>query len=156
MPDDATPATPAGRWVSTEEAARVLNLSPRTIRRHIDAGKLRGERADDSHAFRVWLDGEEEPAPDAAGETPPDAAEQGSDTAIPAIPGDALTWVLADHLADLTRQNQELTQRIEALASEAATYKERLRIFEEQAKALPAGEPAPVWRPWWKRLLGVE
>ena len=153
--DPASPESPpAGRWVSTEEAARLLGLSDRTIRRHITRGLLKGER-DGSHALRVWIEGDA-----AASEPPepgdePDAAPAAGQGSLPAVPMDAVTWALAEHLADLTRHNAELVNRIESLAAEAATYRERIRIYEDQEKALPAGEP-PVWRPWWKRLLGIE
>lgn len=147
---------PEGRWVSTDEAAGILGLSARTVRRRIDTGTLKGERVEHSHAFRVWIEGDAAAASAAGEEQPGDetTTEQGSDAiALPA--GDPIVWALSDHLADLTRQNAELTKRIEVLAAEAATYRERVRIYEEQARALPAGE-SPAWRPWWKRFLGIE
>ena len=45
----------SGRWVSTEDAARILGISVRTVRRRIDTGAIKGERVDGSHAYRVWM-----------------------------------------------------------------------------------------------------
>lgn len=160
------PKVTTGRWVSTAEAAHLLGLSDRTIRRHIEAGKLKGERGEGEHALRVWIEGAEtedgageptgEPtdAGGASAEAEAGATGQGSDQ-LPAVPSDAISWVLADHLTELTRANAELVKRIEQLAIENGGYKERIRVYEEQATALPAGD-VPPWRPWWKRLLGIE
>lgn len=160
---EPVPTESSGRWVSTEDAARILGVSVRTVRRRIDTGALKGERVDGSHAYRVWVDspeaGDTSAADDRArgGESAsaPDNASSAQDgEQLPTVPGDALSWVLADHLAELTRANAELVKRIEQLAAENGAYKERIRTLEAQAAALPAGEPVTVRRAWWQRLLG--
>ncbi|MGH2551365.1 MAG: hypothetical protein ACRDHN_18410, partial [Thermomicrobiales bacterium] len=57
-------------------------------------------------------------------------------------------YPLVDLIGELSRQNAEL-------AAAAALWQERARHLETQLAALPA-EISAAYRPWWKRLFGLE
>ncbi len=163
------PATD-GRWLNVKDAANLLNISERSVRRHVQRGRLQ-------HRFRermteVWIgtdtclteEDQPESAPDTLRAVPgrgmtvsgiatpaPDTVSAGPST--PAAPDIAVT-----ELANLLREERERTERIEqqvVQAREAATmWQERARNLEaqvEQLLALPAYEEEPVaGRRWWR------
>jgi hypothetical protein len=107
-------------WVTTDVAARAVRVSPRTIRRYIDQGKLeskpRGEgvrreclvSVDSLHALRASRPEEDE---------------------SPRIDREPL----ADSLADVLR---EMTARLELRAQEAAELRVRLELTERTQSTL--------------------
>jgi hypothetical protein len=108
-------------WVTTDVAARAVRVSPRTIRRYIDQGKLEGKlegegvrrewlvSVDSLHALRASRPEEEE--------SPRIDREQ----------------ALADSLADVLR---EMAARLELRAEEAAELRVRLELTERTQSTL--------------------
>jgi DNA repair exonuclease SbcCD ATPase subunit len=111
-------------WVTTEVAAKAVRVSPRTIRRYIDQGKLEAKTegegvrrewlvsVDSIHALRA-SGTYDAPAPDA------DRVEHAANP--------------ADSLADVLR---EMAARLERRAEEAAELRVRLEITERAQSTL--------------------
>ena len=173
-PQDASP-------LSLSVAAVRLGISPDAARKRLERGTLRGEKR--AGRWRVWLES------DAAASTVQDATSDRDRTAYAdRTPPDAASPIgditpLADLIANLSRENQEL-------AAAAALWQYRALRAEETIAALEAGpiaqdagdhapqdvisaplrddaavrasEPlklsadtlAPGWRRWWRRITG--
>lgn len=113
----------AHQWVSVGEAARRLNVSPSTIRRMIDAGKLEGTReiiGGDRDRFLVRFDAPETRQDDPPIESPDAPA---ATTEAPAV--------MVELLADLREMRQQ--QRDDA--STIADLRERVGRAESDAEA---------------------
>ncbi|MSQ33450.1 MAG: DNA-binding protein [Dehalococcoidia bacterium] len=153
---------------SVAEAAQVLGVSEKTIRRHIKAGRFsatlfngpRGpEYRIESLELRVASAGaallEEATAPgDTAGATADSfpAVGQAQELALAGLEG-AATALLADlqvQLAAKERRIEELQQEKVQMAGKVGVLLERARHLEEQLKLLPPPRPK---RSWWRRLL---
>lgn len=114
-------------WITTEVAARAVRVSPRTIRRYIEQGRLeakvQGEgvrrewlvSVDSLHALRATRTFEE-PSPD---------IDRAKDVAIAAA--------TAANIADVLR---EMAARLERRAEEAAELRVRLEITERAQSTL--------------------
>ena len=125
-------------WITTEVAARAVRVSPRTIRRYIEQGRLeakpQGEgvrrewlvSVDSLHALRATRTSEE-PSPDVG---------RGED---PAVPVDSIAAVLREMAARLERRAEdaaELRVRLELTERTQSTLEdERRRALEELAEA---------------------
>lgn len=119
-PNLADPSSESG-WVTTDVAAKAVRVSPRTIRRYIDQGKLeaklQGEgvrrewlvSVDSLHALRASRTNEED-IPDVS-------------------PGTGS----ADSLADVVR---DMAARLESRAEEAAELRVRLELTERAQSTL--------------------
>ena len=119
-PEDADLSSESG-WVTTDLAAKAVRVSPRTIRRYINQGKLeakpQGEgvrrewlvSVDSLHAFRASRTIEEE------------ASDVDRDVEF------------ADSIADVLR---EMSARLESRAEEAAELRVRLELTERAQSTL--------------------
>jgi hypothetical protein len=114
-------------WITTEVAARALRVSPRTIRRYIEQGRLKAKvhgegvrrewlvSVDSLHAMRATRTFEE-PSPD---------IDRAKDVATAAA--------TAANIADVLR---EMAARLERRAEEAAELRVRLEITERAQSTL--------------------
>lgn len=119
-PNLADPSSESG-WVTTDVAAKAVRVSPRTIRRYIDQGKLeaklQGEgvrrewlvSVDSLHALRASRTNEED------------------------IPDVSPGTESADSLADVVR---DMAARLESRAEEAAELRVRLELTERAQSTL--------------------
>jgi hypothetical protein len=119
-PADADPSGESG-WVATDVAARAVRVSPRTIRRYIDQGKLKAKQqgkgvrrewlvsVDSLHALRSSRTTEED---------------------VPEVEREAK---YADSIADVLR---EMSARLESRAEEAAELRVRLELTERAQSTL--------------------
>jgi hypothetical protein len=127
--DDATvhrkPNAPSG-WVSTQQAARALGISPRTVRWHIEHGNLEAitEGEGVKRSWLVSIDSLQDfrDARQTAGEmprsyrTPTESVDIASES-----PGDAI---------------RVLAERLEDAAARAAEYRVRLQLTEQAESTL--------------------
>jgi chromosome segregation ATPase len=119
-PEDADLSSESG-WVTTDVSAKAVRVSPRTIRRYIDQGKLeakpQGEgvrrewlvSVDSLHALRASRPIEED------------------------VPEEARSIDHADSIADVLR---EMSARLESRAEEAAELRVRLELTERAQSTL--------------------
>jgi hypothetical protein len=119
-PEDADLSSESG-WVTTDVAAKAVRVSPRTIRRYIDQGKLeakpQGEgvrrewlvSVDSLHALRASRPIEED------------------------VPEEVRSIDYADSIADVLR---EMSARLESRAEEAAELRIRLELTERAQSTL--------------------
>lgn len=157
---------------SVAEAAQVLGVSEKTIRRHIKAGRLaatlfNGPRGPEYRIESLELRepsagaalSEEATAPgDTAGvaadsvQDSSPAPSQAQELALAGLEG-AASALLADLQAQLAakeRRIEELQQEKMQMAGQVGVLLERARHLEEQLKLLPPPKPK---RSWWRRLL---
>jgi hypothetical protein len=136
-PDNADSFGKSG-WITTEVAARAVRVSPRTIRRYIDQGKLEA-RLQGEGVRREWLVSVDSLH-----------ALRASRTIEHDVPeGDRGHF--ADSLSDVLR---EMAARLESRAEEAAELRVRLELTEraqstledERQQALEALEEERRWR----------
>lgn len=131
-------------WVTTEVAARAVRVSPRTIRRYIEQGrleaKLQGEgvrrewlvSVDSLHALRATRTFDEHGPPT-------DRAEDAENPGV--VPADGIAKVLGEMAARLERRAEEaaeLRTRLELTEQGRSTLEERLteeRRRREEAEA---------------------
>ncbi len=150
-----------GRSVS--EAAEVLGISERTVRRRIKAGELRAFQMPTSQGYewRVQLDGvseqldgtpdkptdPQEPTEPRRSEFPDNGAVQ-----VDGMPDPDLQRAL--ELADqFQRQNVELAARVGYLQAKLEAAEQKILAL---APPVVDQEPERPRAPWWKRLLGLE
>jgi excisionase family DNA binding protein len=150
---------------SVLEAARLLGVSPTTVRRMVRAGTLRAERVlrPQGHTFVVLVPADSQPAAsssqqvsaEARTEVPP--AEQ-----FAAVAASILTPVLGPLIAELAASRQANERQADQLVSQAETIGElRAEIRALTASTVPqAVEPTtdiPLgrWRSWVPWLLGL-
>ena len=124
---DREPAAPSG-WVSTQQAARALGISPRTVRWHIEQGNLAAKPQGEG-VRRSWLVSIDSlqafrDTRQAVGEVPRGrrAFSEGADIAAEA-PGNAV---------------RELADRLAEEAARAAEYRVRLELTEQAASTVRA------------------
>jgi DNA-binding transcriptional MerR regulator len=111
-------------WVATDVAARALRVSPRTIRRYIDQGRLEA-KLEGEGVRREWLVSVDSIHALRATRTFEDMSprtDRASDADFP-----------ADSIADVLR---ELSARLERRAGEAAELRVRLEITERAQSTL--------------------
>jgi DNA-binding transcriptional MerR regulator len=124
---NAEPTAPSG-WVSTQQAARALGISPRTVRWHIEQGNL-AAKPEGEGVRRSWLISIDSlqalrDARQAAGDAPRGrrAPDEGAEIA-PASSGEAI---------------RVLAERLEEAAARAAEYRVRLELTEQAESTLRA------------------
>lgn len=152
-----TPAGEGGAWRTLAEAAVTLGLSERTIRRRIDAERIRAQQEDGR--LLVWL-----PAPAAAladrmpAETAPGGHLTDSADEAPARESqDAgiLAQLLREQIDGRLRAEQAAAmwqERARNLETENGRLQELLALPAHEEDSLPpvASEPHRHWWQWWK------
>jgi excisionase family DNA binding protein len=129
--------------LNINEAAKKLNVSTRTIRRHIKAGKIKAELIKGSFGdeYRIL----ELPAqfdPNAGDE------EDGKTLDIPIQSGSGVVQGI-----ELIRELQEKNL---ALAAQLGAAAERIRNLEGQLKLLaPPSSAKKVAEPWWRKFQSI-
>jgi excisionase family DNA binding protein len=129
-----------GHWLSLAEAAAVLGVSVRTLRRRVTSGEIQRRRTDGRVLFFV-----------------PWAATVATDavTVAQTMAEEAATMHPA--VTALERALAAERERASQAEQAAAMYQERARGLEQEVErlsaqlALPAPAPAPAPRPWWQR-----
>jgi hypothetical protein len=123
----AEPTAPSG-WVSTQQAARALGISPRTVRWHIEQGNLEA-KPEGEGVRRSWLVSIDSlqafrDTRQAAGDVPRGrrAPAEGAEIA-PESSGEAI---------------RVLAERLEGAAARAAEYRVRLELTEQAESTLRA------------------
>ena len=119
-PDDADTSGESG-WITTEVAARAVRVSPRTIRRYIDRGKLEAKPQGEG-VRREWLVSVDSLH-----------ALRASRTVEQDVPESDRGGELADSIADVLR---EMAARLESRAEEAAELRVRLELTERAQSTL--------------------
>lgn len=121
------PTAPSG-WVTTQQAAKALGISPRTVRWHIEQGNLEA-KPEGGGVKRIWLVSIDSlqafrDARQAAEAVPRDyhAPAEGMDIAAD-MPGNAI---------------RVLAERLEDAAARAAEYRVRLELTEQAASSVQA------------------
>ena len=134
------PTAPSG-WVSTQQAARALGISPRTVRWHIEQGNLEA-KPEGEGVRRSWLVSIDSlqafrDARQAAGEIPRGrrASVEAAETAA-GVPGNAVRE-LADRLAEEAARAAEYRVRLELTEQAASTVRAEL---EEERRRREAAE----------------
>jgi MerR family copper efflux transcriptional regulator len=125
---------------SITEAAELLKLSPKTIRRYIKAGKLPSTKVPTKF-------GEEYRITD----IPQELKEEAEDQAV----SESKVEIVAADQPSSHLDAQVLYQENIRLAAQLGAVTERLRQMEEKIKMLEAPKTAPVPRPWWRRLFNI-
>ncbi len=128
---------------SIAEAAELLNLSAKTIRRYIKSGKLPSIKIQTKF-------GEEYRITEI-----PEALKQEAEAQAKAM---AKVDVVKEEDDEPRLDIQQLYQENIRLAAQLGAATERIRQLEEQIKLLqaPKETPAPKRLPWWKRLFGLK
>jgi chromosome segregation ATPase len=108
-------------WVTTDVAARAVRVSPRTIRRYIDQGKLEG-KLEGEGVRREWL-----VSVDSLHALRASRPEEEESPRVDREPA------LADSLADVLR---DMAARLELRAEEAAELRVRLELIERTQSTL--------------------
>lgn len=145
-------APDGGRWLTQVEAARLLSVSDRTLRRRIAAGRLLSRRRAGRTLVYVDAAANQDGLPEDAADTrDSDPADQdgrpGRASALTEVSGASGSQEGA--LLALLREERERASQAEQAA---AMWQERARNLEtqvEQLLALPAHEEEPPRR-WWR------
>jgi hypothetical protein len=119
-PDDADMPGESG-WVTTDVAAKAVRVSPRTIRRYIDQGKLDAKLQGEG-VRREWL-----VSVDSLHALRASRTNEGD------VPDVSPSVESADSLADVLR---EMAARLESRAEEAAELRVRLELTERAQSTL--------------------
>jgi hypothetical protein len=119
-PEDADPSAESG-WVATDVAARAVRVSPRTIRRYIDQGKLEAKPQGEG-VRREWLVSVDSLH-----------ALRASRTIEEEVPEEVRNIDYADSIADVLR---EMSARLESRVEEAAELRVRLELTERAQSTL--------------------
>jgi excisionase family DNA binding protein len=126
------------------EAAKKLNVSTRTIRRYIKAGKLKAELVKGSF-------GEEYRILELPPQLDPNLSldnDKGNGTAVGKASG--------QHSSESFDLIRELQEKNLALAAQLGAAAERIRSLESQVKLLaPPKAEKPATESWWHRVQGV-
>ena len=115
-------------WVATDVAARAVRVSPRTIRRYIDQGRLEAKPQGEG-VRREWLVSIDSLHALLASRT----VEESSPRVVRADDVDNTAVYGADNIADVIR---ELAARLERRAEEAAELRVRLELTERTQSTL--------------------
>jgi thioredoxin-like negative regulator of GroEL len=108
-------------WVTTDVAAKAVRVSPRTIRRYIDQGKLEAKPQGEG-VRREWLISVDSLH-----------ALRASRTIGEGVPDTDRDFAPADSIADVVR---EMSARLESRAEEAAELRVRLELTERAQSTL--------------------
>ena len=126
-PDLADLSSESG-WITTEVAARAVRVSPRTIRRYIDQGKLEAKPQGEG-VRREWLVSVDSLHALRASRTFGDVAPQADRADL----ADEFAATTTDSIADVLR---EMAARLERRAEEAAELRVRLELTERAQSTL--------------------
>ena len=127
------------RRIPLQEAARVLGLSERTVRRRLLSGALAGEKDPASGRWHVTM-------PDEVPDTPADAAS------TPDNADHDLRQRVAVLEVQLEATRRELATSTSTLAIERRRYDDQRETFETMLRLLPAPpERRRRWRWPWRR-----
>ena len=163
--DNGGPSASESGWITTDVAAKALEVSPRTVRRYIDRGELEGRKIERGivEAWEVSIDSlySLRSKREAEGQVRRETAEESASTDIPA---DNLADVLrelslrleqrAASEADL-RARLELTEKAEStLREDLERVQEERRRIQEEADRLRAELEAERSKGFWRRLFG--
>jgi MerR family copper efflux transcriptional regulator len=129
---------------SISEAAELLKLSPKTIRRYIKSGKLPSTKVPTKFGDEYRIT------------EIPEALKQDAEIQAEAQTG-GVDIVKQEEKPSNQLDAQQLYQENIRLAAQLGAASERIRKLEEQMKLLEAPKEAPKdppKLPWWKRLFG--
>jgi excisionase family DNA binding protein len=159
--------------LSVQEAAMVLGVTPKTIRRRIKQGTLQAVKQSTSQGYEwrvlVNMDGqvdthtmalpvqEQAHAPATGGQV--NTHQDASDVALKAL--SVLEQVQRDHQVEveqLRRDNQQLAGQVGFLQAKLQDAQERITMLEAPKDEAPQAQPeptpaAPRKRPWWQLLF---
>ncbi len=154
---------------SISEAASLLNLSAKTIRRYIKAGKLPSVKVptkfgDEYRVTEIPEALRQEAAAQAEAEAKVDVIPANTnDSPLDAQQLYQENMRLAAQLGAATERIRQLEEQVKQQENQLAPAQDRLQALEsqiklfesisQQIKLLEPPKPAPH-RPWWKRLLG--
>jgi hypothetical protein len=129
------PTAPSG-WVSTQQAARALGISPRTVRWHIEQGNLQA-KPEGEGVKRSWLVSIDSlqafrDTRQAAGEVPRGYRPRSEGVDIAAEPRGEAIRVLAERLEDAAARAAEYRVRLELTEQASSTL--RAELEEERRK----------------------
>jgi hypothetical protein len=137
---DREPTAPSG-WVSTQQAARALGISPRTVRWHIEQGNLQA-KPEGEGVKRSWLVSIDSlqafrDTRQAAGEMPRSYRPRSEGVDIAAEPPGEAIRVLAERLEDAAARAAEYRVRLELTEQASSTLRAEL---EEERRRREAAE----------------
>jgi hypothetical protein len=137
---DREPTAPSG-WVSTQQAARALGISPRTVRWHIEQGNLEA-KPEGEGVKRAWLVSIDSlqafrDTRQAAGEMPRGYRASTESAGIAAESGGEAIRVLAERLEDAAARAAEYRVRLELTEQASSTLRAEL---EEERRRREAAE----------------
>ena len=127
---------------SISEAAEVLKLSSKTIRRYIKSGKLPSTKVPTKFGDEYRIT------------EIPEALKQEAEAQIQAQAKIKVDLVPVKESAN-NLDAQQLYQENIRLAAQLGIATEKIRHLEEQLKLLEAPKSPPAL-PWWKRLFGMK
>jgi excisionase family DNA binding protein len=136
-----------GESYTVQEAARILRVTERTVRRRLERGELEGSQDPISGRWRVAAHS----VTSALSDRPPKAAspESAQDAAeLRLRVGEA-----EEKRAALERQLGRLEGRLEITEVAESTLREQLQRERERADRLEE-ELRDARRPWWRRMFG--
>lgn len=116
---------------SVKEAAELLGVSEKTIRRRIQRGQLKAEKVARPGGFSYVVDIDEDTA----------------------LPGRAAEDSVIHTLPALLEMIQERDAKIEQLSHQLGMYMERAGNLEGQMKLLTSGQEEQPRKPWWRKVL---
>jgi excisionase family DNA binding protein len=129
-------------YYTVGEAAKVLRVTERTIRRRLERGELQGRRDPTSGRWYVEARSVTEVLPD----RPPKASERVPDASLEAAD-------LRERVETLQRELGRLEGRLELTEQTESTLRETLERERERADRLE-DELRDARRTWWDRLTG--
>lgn len=138
-------------YLSARAAGRHLGVSPRTIRRWIEAGRIAATKGPDGwHISKRELE--------ALGRTAPRRAEAEAQQGRPPqgiAPGEAL-GVLVEEMRARREETAQLREENRNLAGQVGYLQAQVQNLQEEVKLLTAGRvegESQPHKPWWRRLL---
>ena len=127
---------------TVQEAARILRITERTVRRRLERGELQGRRDPTSGRWYVEARSVTEVLPD----RPPKASERSPEASLEAAD-------LRERVETLQRELGRLEGRLELTEQTESTLRETLERERERADRLE-DELRHARRTWWQRLTG--
>ncbi len=127
-----------GHWLTLAEAAAVLDVSVRTLRRRVTSGEIQRRRTDGRVLFFV-----------------PRAATMAAKTVTPsdvAVPVAVMAQTMAEEAAMAHPAVPALERALAAERERASQAEQAAAMWQERARGLEAqlALPPPVRRPWWQ------
>jgi MerR family copper efflux transcriptional regulator len=146
---------------SISEAAEVLKLSAKTIRRYIKSGKLPSVKVPTKFGdeYRITAIPEElkqEAAAQAQSQAGMDVVSAAdARTALDAQSLYQENMRLAAQLGAATERMRQMEEQLKLQESQLGPFKERIRQLEDRVLLLAVPKTSPQL-PWWKRLFGIK